>query len=216
MPYILAILAALILAVILSTACCRRAPSGTGSAGTAVQTAPAAVAGSRSDIAQRLAVLASSKPPKSNDVSAMCYFMAITARSEYVCPVCGSKTIYAITPKEPGVDRVLNDSWEAIKAVDAVVDARRLASQLPVIKAELDESQFCKQCSPEIMQPQLILIIKYQDGTAAQRTEGIACSDILLLNAFLTGQVQINTGDGEKPVRDYMPRLQELLGVKAE
>jgi hypothetical protein len=137
----------------------------------------------------------------------------LKARSEYVCPLCASKTIYASTSTEPGADRVLNDS---IWAVDAVADARRLASQLPAIKAELDESQFCKQCSPEITIPLLTLIIKYQDGTAAQRTEGIACSDLLILKAFLDGQARIDAGDGEKPLRDYLPRLQELLGVKAK
>ena len=69
MPYILAILVAIILAVVLSTACCRRAPSGTGPTGTTATTIPARP-GSRADLANCLAELAKRPPPKNRAVGA--------------------------------------------------------------------------------------------------------------------------------------------------
>lgn len=86
-----------------------------------------------------------------------------------------------------------------------------------MVKAQLDESQFCRQCSPEIKEPKLILNLQLVGDTAPRRIEGVTAFDLQLLDQFLRGADKIDVGqDRERALRDFLPRLQELLGVKAE
>jgi hypothetical protein len=212
MPYILMILAALILAVILSTACCRKAPTGTG--GTISVTASATMPGSRADIAKRLANLAKTPPPTGLSMGAMCYIPAGSASQSinFICPVCGGKTVYARN-RGSAEERLLDRESESI----AASEARRLVGMIPLVTAELDESQFCRHCAPEVTTPVLILIIKYPDGSQAARTQDVSLFDILLLTEFLGGKDRIIVGAGrEQALQDFLPRIQELLGMKAE
>jgi hypothetical protein len=77
----------------------------------------------------------------------------------------------------------------------------------------LNESQFCRQCSPEAKEPKLVLTIECQDGRS-HTTAGISPTDLLLLNEFFSGKFVHDDGPaGEAPLKNYEKRLQELLGM---
>ncbi|MFH1709118.1 MAG: hypothetical protein ABIF71_14535 [Planctomycetota bacterium] len=217
MPYIVAILAVLMLTVVL--ACAKKstpAPNpmpnpGPGQTG-AVH--PSSGPGTRAEMAKRLTDLARSSPPKDLAMGAMCYDTAMApARAEYICPACGTKTLYAAALEGADPDRTV--AREVIDAVRGDVEAgRRMVGQLPGVKASIDESQFCKKCTPDVKTPTLILNIQYTGDAASQRVEGITGFDFQLLNEFLTGENKHKGFTGqEEPLKEYLPRLELILGV---
>ena len=76
----------------------------------------------------------------------------------------------------------------------------------------LDESQFCRKCSPGTKDPKLVLKIQYDDGKT-RNVAGISPEDLQLLTELFSGELVHDTGMmGEKPLKDYGERLRELLG----
>lgn len=155
----------------------------------------------------QLQQLATSEPPKTLAPGAMCYEMAMPPdRAEYTCPICGNKTLYASSPEERyPVPRFLE--WD-------LPACRRLAGQIQTIPVTLDERSFCKQCTPEAETRQLCLVIDYGNGTR-HIVKGVTKDDLQLLLEFSQGSAVHNTGPGgERPLKEYIKRLEELLGVK--
>ena len=158
---------------------------------------------SRADIQQRLGKLLKTPAPQVLKEGAMCYEMAAPPnRAEYVCPKCGEKTLYTQSAAKivaweiPTFRRCLND-----------------IQGLVVKGLSLDESQFCRKCSPDVKEPKLVLKIEYEGGKP-HTLEGVDAGDLLILKEFLSGKLAHNDGpSGEKPLKDYSRRLQELLGV---
>ena len=80
----------------------------------------------------------------------------------------------------------------------------------------LDESQFCRKCSPKVTAPKLVLHISY-NGEKARDIENIEPGDLRLLHDFLSGKVLTNDDHGcASPLKNSLPRLQELLDVKVD
>ncbi len=202
---------ALVLAVLAIAAAACRPGTGTGSAsgpsGTAAPAAAPAEAGpgSRADVAARLAALARDPAPDDLAPGAMCYEMVGPPdRAEYVCPTCGEKTLYASTEE---------DDARASRAGSEVPACRRLASEVRDLNVRLDESAFCEKCRPGVATPRLALVVRYPDGREV-RTEGVNSLDLTLLVEFTTGSRKHDGGmQGEIPLKEYLPRLQALLGV---
>ena len=159
---------------------------------------------SRADIQKRLQKLADQPAPTNLKLGAMCYKVAGPAeRAEYVCPKCAEKSLYT-----KGLAYVLEsdiqDSRRQIRTLQTLVDR----------SITLDESEFCRKCSPEIKDPRLILKINFDDGKSNIVTK-VTPNDLLLLNEFFLGKRVHDAGqDAETPLKDCLPRLRELLGEK--
>ncbi|MBI5543868.1 MAG: hypothetical protein HY901_08285 [Deltaproteobacteria bacterium] len=172
-----------------------RLPSAEGRPPAPLQPGPAAV--SRDELQQRLQQLADQPPPEA--LLATCYRVASPpARAEYVCPKCGARTLYV-----KGLAKTVE--WD-------IPAARRLMSQIGGVSVELDESQFCKTCSPSAERPQLGLLIALKGEPAPRRVEPIESEDLEILRSFLQGE-----GFPRRPRRpgreESIARLQRLLAL---
>ncbi|MGV8125324.1 MAG: hypothetical protein AB2L14_36725 [Candidatus Xenobiia bacterium LiM19] len=158
---------------------------------------------SRGEIAQRLKILAESEPPKDLSRGAMCYAPKIynPKKAEYICQKCGRKTVY------PGyMDFNVSD----------IQNCRRYVNSITQISIKLDESEFCKKCSPAVKTPLLVLEVNYPGESKPHRCRGVSSSDIQFIQEFLEGKaVHKDSGDNETPLKLNITRIQQLLGVKA-
>lgn len=156
---------------------------------------------SKKDISQRLLNLSKKPAPKKLSVGAMCYKVAVTPlRAEYICPVCGEKTLYA--------------DYKDTDIVNRIPTYRNMIKNIKGLDIKLDESEFCKKCRPEMSSPQICLIIRYNEGAKIHRVCNINDNDIRLITEFTEGKdIHKSGNDGESPLKDYLERLQQLLGT---
>jgi hypothetical protein len=156
----------------------------------------------REEILQKLALLAQKKVPDELNQGAMCYKVAaIPNRAEYICPVCGHKTLY-------------NDDKAVFINNDLPV-CRSIAPTLVEIDCKLDESQFCKKCHPEVTgEPDLCITTHYKGEEKENRACGITREDMVLLQEFFSGKVTHSDDyDYETPLKDKMEKIFNLLGI---
>lgn len=160
---------------------------------------------SRADIQQKLQKLWATPTPKELKPGATCYMVALPPkRAEYVCPTCGEKTLYT-----DAATRTVD--WDLQTARRTLTGLQKLAEQ----SISLDESQFCRKCSPDVKVPKLVLRINYEAGQP-HTFVGVIPTDLQLLEEFFAGKLVHDTGPhGETPLRNQIPRIQELLGVKS-
>jgi len=158
---------------------------------------------SREEIAQRLKTLAASEPPKDLSRGAMCYAPKVynAQKAEYTCPKCGRKTAYPAY-----MEYTISD----------ILNCRRYAGSITQISIKLDETQFCKKCSPGVTSPKLVLVVNYPGSKKPYRFEGVSGNDFVLIQEFLEGKsAHRDSGDNETPLKLNITRIQQLLGVKA-
>lgn len=155
------------------------------------------------NIHDRLVSLSKKPAPKELKMGAMCYEMAAPPqRVEYVCPKCGAKTLYASN---------------YVNTIQNISSCRSQVESFKGLNAKLDESEFCKKCSPKIKDPQLCLEIKYTDDEKVHRTCDVTETDMQLIAEFLSGSnVHKTFYDAHEPLKDYMERLETLLDIKIE
>lgn len=140
--------------------------------------------------------------PVPNDIEmrgAMCYDVAMPPeRTEYVCPTDGSKTLY---------------TREMVHLIEYELPAiRSFAESMPSVSVSIDESEFCKKCSPTIKKPRVNMTIHYSDRS--HTVKGISIRDIMIMHAFLSGNDRYKDEyDAETALQDLIPRLEQLLGV---
>ena len=146
-------------------------------------------------------------------LGAMCYApLPPMTRYEYVCPVCGEKTLYAADAEQ---------SWIPATGIDAMRRARDGAAAAATqagAAVVLDEKQYCRKCLPELARaPQAAVEVTLPDGHV-QRTEAIQLQDLWILRDFFSGKnVLVGGNESESPLKGSLPRLRELLGLeKAE
>jgi hypothetical protein len=170
----------------------------------------------RETLARKLRELASRPPPKDLEtVVAMCYKMAAPPETaEYVCPVCHEKTLYGLP--STGAKDLNAGTSRAVWVLERELDScRRLVKEIKGLAVELDESQFCRKCSPNVKEPALGLVVRYSGQKTAYRVWGVTADDLLLLNEFLSGKDRHAGGrDEQTPMKSHLERLEELLGVK--
>ncbi len=152
-------------------------------------------------IEKMLKALSVSEPQITNSIGAMCYSPVMKASSaEYICPVCGEKTIYSYEH----ADFILNELPYIKSSIKSITK----------IDCKLDEIQFCKNCSPNIENPELCLTVNI-DGLTEHISCNITFSDIILLQEFLNGsQIHKDGYDAETPLKNHLYRIEELLGIK--
>jgi hypothetical protein len=155
----------------------------------------------KAEVKKLLAKVEKEKAPD-RQMGAMCYKMATPPeRMEYICPVCGERTLY---------EKEVSSKWTY-----NLEKCRRLFKEVPKNESmTLDETSFCKKCQPQATNPELKLIVRFRDGTT-HTTVGVDSEDMLLLKAFLAGDLSYSTwNDGKTPLKGSLPRLRELLGIQ--
>ncbi|MCK5115598.1 MAG: hypothetical protein KAR44_03300 [Candidatus Aegiribacteria sp.] len=137
---------------------------------------------------------------------AMCYdMMAAPAVAEYICPVCGEKTLY--------------DNFQTAFIEWELQGARRLAESLDAsteFQITLDETLFCDYCSEDSEEePSLILHVLPEQGEEV--VNRVSLTDLRKLDFFLQGQLYwVTENDSQEPLQGYVDRLRLLLGLVAE
>ncbi len=199
--YIIGLLVGLVLIAFLWVGCTdsgRRSPAPTKPPEIST-TAPRPADGTRKAVEQRLQLLARQPRPKKLSMGAMCYDMAVDLpRLELVCPDCGEKTLY---PK---------GNWRAAQ----LAQCQRLVTQIPGIDIGLDPSQFCAECSPDVKEPAIALVVRYPGQDRPHRTTGVVPKDLELLKLLFEGRDRYrDEQERETALQDFLPRFHELLGV---
>ncbi|HOX42161.1 MAG TPA: hypothetical protein PK668_01125 [Myxococcota bacterium] len=182
-----------------------RAPRGDLAAQEAATMAEVARTLSREELAQRLKALSASPDPVlQNERGAMCYRAAAPpTTADYVCPKCGQRTHHK------------NDRATARLVLRELPAMRGLVKALPGLDARLDESQFCKQCSPGVEAPQAVLVLRFPGVPDEHRVAGVSTADLRLLQEFLAGEkVHKGERDSESALKAHAGRLEELLGLR--
>ena len=140
-------------------------------------------------------------------------------REDYICPVCGKTTLYV--PKE----HIRLGDREEDETIKKVVVwrlgwCRRVIKKIKTQNVKLDESQFCRHCSPHTNKPLLGLIIQYPDSEKHHSIYGVDEEDCQMVLDFFDGlDVFIAWGDSHDYVIKFtqcLDRLEELLGVKVD
>jgi hypothetical protein len=147
-----------------------------------------------------------SEEPPDPAMGAMCYSpMQIPDSAEYICPICGEKTIYTgyetqfIEWTLPGMRRMA-------ESIDSLTE----------FHVALDETQFCSFCSDTTYQdPQVILRVTLLDSSEIENP--VSPTDLRMLDSFLRGRLYYLTdNDAQVPLQENADRLRELLGVPEE
>jgi hypothetical protein len=157
----------------------------------------------KAEIKKMLATIEQSKAPDPK-MGACCYDMAAPpAKMEYVCPHCGTKTLYA---------KDVAYKWN--RELDS---CRRMFKELPKHETMvLDETSFCHKCRSGTNSPSLKLQIRFNDGTT-NTVNSVSSSDFLLLKGLLSNKLDHPTlNAGTSDLKQDLPRLRELLGVKGK
>ena len=150
--------------------------------------------------------LENEEPPEQM-MGAMCYeMMAAPAVSEYICPVCGEKTIY-------NYSQSAFIEWE-LEGCRRMAESINSNTDFEII---LDEALFCDFCSPDAgeNEPEMLLRVIYDDGTEVVNT--IYINDLRKIDSFLQGNLYyFDSTDGQIPLQDSAERIRELLGLEEE
>ena len=149
------------------------------------------------------------RPAPEMKMGAMCYDMCMPPPvTEYVCPVCGEKTLYPVP----------EGHWST--PLNSLEDLRRMQAQAQMeagkrgASVELDEMAYCRNCRPAAVDhPAAVLVVRLPDGRQT-RTEDFAEDDLGLLRDFFAGKdVKVGPQEDEMPLKESLPRLRELLGM---
>lgn len=160
---------------------------------------------SRADVEKKLQNIATQKAPIPLMV-ATCYKVAVAPnRAEYVCPVCGEKTLYTDNTAQ-FINRNLEKARIEFANLKKVTD----------LQIELDESSLCKKCHPETLDRTLVLKITYADGSAHEYPKVLPDDLIMLRFFFCDCLTYLDSRNHEESIKPKLPRLRELLGMKDE
>jgi len=156
---------------------------------------------SKINLSSKLEQLPEEPVVKDYPQGAMCYRVASPPeRAEYICPVCGEMTLYP---------SCYNRELDNIRSYQVLIN------RITKLEVKLDESHFCKKCSPDIKSRELCLIVKLKNNKKAQehKTCDITEEDINLLYEYSEGIKEHSTEFGNTPLINYKDRLEELLGT---
>jgi len=226
MHYLVVVLAMLVVAALLGLSGCGRSDTRSDGAGGGSEPPPFAgaveVGGGklgRDEIDKRLRALASSPAPTKLAMGAMCYKPAPPPGAEqYTCPKCGERTVYAMKGSAGGGgEGAIVVNWSTVQALGSdLVACRRAAGTVKAFSVELDESEFCRKCSPGVETPALGLIVRYGGGEP-HVVRPVGLLDLRLITEFLAGSsIHVGSNDSQTPLKKSEARLRELLGIGVE
>lgn len=136
---------------------------------------------------------------------AMCYEpVAAPSNCEYICPVCGERTLYS--------DYTTVMRVEGLPATRELFDRLRTVTPMDV---RLDEVSFCSVCGGGDSLPAPVLIVDLSDAEPC--SSEVSDDDLRLLLGFLSGEASYATvNDGTLPLKPQMQRIRRLLGLPEE
>ena len=177
---------------------------------------------SKTQIEEKLKLLAKTPPPTKLSFGAMCYEMSMPPDTiSYICPACGQRTAYKSKYSNKlfsGIEEKYINTVEEkhIGVVRGGINAcRREIQKVEGINISLDESEFCKHCLPYTTEPALWLLVNIGGESDTVKIRDISYLDIRLLQEFLSGSlVHKGAQDSETPLVKHIARIKELLGVK--
>jgi len=165
---------------------------------------------SKKQIEKKLKHLAETPAPTDLSFGAMCYDMVARENTvhEYICPVCGEKTIYKKSSDQ-------NKFLYIDSNFDEINECRREIDNIHGINIRLDETEFCVHCKPEIERPKLYLLVNIAGQKDTSKVSSFSYMDIRILQEFLDNKLVHKTDyDSETPLIENIGRIKELLGVK--
>jgi len=165
---------------------------------------------SKKQIDQKLKHLAETPAPTNLSFGAMCYEMIAVDYDiqEYICPVCGEKTIYKKNKDKEKFVYINSVIWK-------ISSCRREIEKINGINIKLDEKQFCNHCSPKTERPELFLLVNIAGLKDTTIISNFTYMDIRILNEFLNDKLVHKTdNDGETALVNNIDRIKELLGIK--
>lgn len=157
---------------------------------------------SRAEIHDRLMALAESKAPEELNPGAMCYEVAMPPdRKEYVCPVCGEKTIYT------------NESQFSI--IDNVNSCRSWITSIRGLDLRLEEYNFCHHCQPDTNQvPGYKIFIRYKGEPNEEELKNAGAGSLQFIYEFMNGdKTHSDYYDNETPLKDYIGTISGFFGI---
>ncbi|MCL1909735.1 MAG: hypothetical protein FWG05_02235 [Kiritimatiellaeota bacterium] len=158
----------------------------------------------RERVDKLLAEIAAQPEPVLDKIwSAMCYeMMAPPERAEYVCPICGAKTIHVKDAAETVAWTLENHRYFLEEVVKFGLDA------------SLDERAFCETCRKEsgLENGSLDVYLDVRMNGKIAHTL-LEENDWDKLTAFLEGTNVWKNMDGEYPLKPELPRIRKLLGI---
>ncbi|HBX51443.1 MAG: hypothetical protein A2275_14350 [Bacteroidetes bacterium RIFOXYA12_FULL_35_11] len=157
---------------------------------------------SRQELVNKLQKLSDTEAPKNLEMGAMCYKTAgPPERAEYVCPKCGEKTIYH-----------RNNTRFIEKEIPA---CRGLVSKIKDMEISLDESEYCRKCSPSVTEPELCIYLRTSDMEKPDHVCGISSDDLNVLSEFLSGSLKVKDNyDYESPLKEKISTIERILKIK--
>ncbi|MCY3019215.1 MAG: hypothetical protein NTW87_09345 [Planctomycetota bacterium] len=156
-------------------------------------------------------------PPKKRAPMACCYEMAAPPTTfEYVCPTCGGKTLYALSADASEAQR--SSVREITLTLHVELETcRRTVAAIPGSRVELDDSQFCRNCSPGVVNPQLVLVVRRPGSAEPHRFAGVTTEDVQLVREYLAGSAKhVGEHGYETPLMQHAQRIEQLLGAKVD
>ncbi len=185
-----------LLAMIISAVGCSRPPAQT-------PPAPAAVSPPQTErerLQAKLRELVAAPAPSELERGAMCYAKVFVPEpAEYLCPRCGSRTQH---------------QQSLVPLLREVAKARTAAGVVKGLKVTLDESEFCRKCTPEAPEaPALSLVVTFADGRV-HRVRRVSAEDLQIIAEFLSGKDKhLGQNGREEPLKDLAARIDALLGL---
>lgn len=132
---------------------------------------------------------------------AMCYGpMAHPERAEYVCPVCGERTLYG----SPEAGFLQNDLQSMRRMAEGL-------SETGFFEALLEET-YCSFCHPGD-QGCVRLVIVYEEGDTVRTV--VNSQDLMMIQGLLRGGLVFRSDrDALLPLKDRVERLRTILGME--
>jgi hypothetical protein len=135
------------------------------------------------------------------ELFAACYspFEVTPLQTEYVCPHCGERTTYVA----PGyVER-----RKGKVAPPDIDECRRLFARIPATAGmKLDESQYCRKCSPRVKNPAPVVLVPTPRG-GIRRVRHVTAEELRQLGDYFTA----TPAEQAQALKDSR-RLRKLLG----
>ena len=170
-------------------------------------------AATQRDVEKRLAKIAKTQVPETRTYFANCYYMGIpTVRGEYVCPACGTKTLYAVSDFDKR--NYSAPTWHVVKHRYRCKALREMGWDVM-----LDESFLCSKCRKPSQPKEFFIEVTIDGKTTRSKIEphdltkllAFACKELIWREMIeRTQECTVH------PLKPELLRLCELLGVSEE
>lgn len=142
------------------------------------------------------------EPAPDQIMGAMCYEpMSVPNRADYVCPVCGERTIYGYP--------------EGYFILESIPPMRRVIEEIEgndFFSATLEET-YCGVCHTGNGVRGVTLVIAYPEGDTVRTAATL--HDLRILQGFISGELSYTDSyDALLPLRDNTDRIRTLLGIE--